>query len=633
MTYAIQAIAGTAIALGAFVSVYWRKVKRVFVKELNINKKSSNYESDDLYYKKPDGSTQYCLRQDSNEKVSVQSVDTSKKGIKDFIPVFIPAIALSLALSFMLMAYAPFQLYFNNIYEFWFDFKMMLFPHFAAAVLFFFVFLGFFIISYIVYDKFYEVLVFFVLFVFIGLYIQGNFMAGHLPPMDGTTIDWSIYAPDTKLSILFWGVLLIALVLLIRFLTPRFIKKMIPFVCAVLSMVMIVTCIATGIGNDGLKEKENYVTLTNGEFELGKEKNLVILMFDALDSMTFRTILETHPEYSDVFEDFTYYPNTLGAYPYTEYAVPFILTGKWNENTEDFRTFETSAMDESPLFRKLENQGFDMKLYESELVYDSENRRRFSNVVDSGFSFSSQKEYLRRMNSLVMFQYLPYFMKSMVTPLFDFTSIRTLEGDNSIVNFYLSNKQFYDDLQKNGISSADETKTFKFIHLDGAHVPFRYDENVNLIDEGKGTYPEMVKCCVTIMNEYLQSMKDVGLYDNTAIVIMADHGYGYREGDSIGNLDRANPFLMIKGVKESHVFTTDEAPISYEDLQEAYSRLLDEQTGNDIFDWKGGDNRTRKYLNYAYTKEYEIEEFFTDSYATDVFSMTPSGRKYILPDH
>ena len=139
MTYAIQAIAGTAIALGAFVSVYWRKVKRIFVKELNINKKSLNYESDDLYYKKPDGSTQYCLRQDSNEKVSVQSVDTSKKGIKDFIPVFIPAIALSLALSFMLMAYAPFQLYFNNIYEFWFDFKMMLFPHFAATVLFFFV--------------------------------------------------------------------------------------------------------------------------------------------------------------------------------------------------------------------------------------------------------------------------------------------------------------------------------------------------------------------------------------------------------------------------------------------------------------------------------------------------------------
>ena len=35
MTYAIQAIAGTAIALGTFVSVYWRKIRKLFIKEFN----------------------------------------------------------------------------------------------------------------------------------------------------------------------------------------------------------------------------------------------------------------------------------------------------------------------------------------------------------------------------------------------------------------------------------------------------------------------------------------------------------------------------------------------------------------------------------------------------------------------
>ena len=124
---------------------------------------------------------------------------------------------------------------------------------------------------------------------------------------------------------------------------------------------------------------EKYVTFTDGELELGEGKNFVILMFDALDSHTFRSILNSHPEYNETFEDFTYYPNTLGAYPYTEYSVPFILTGKWNENTENFRTFETRAMDESPLFKKLEDQGYDMCLYEDDLVYDNENRKRFSN--------------------------------------------------------------------------------------------------------------------------------------------------------------------------------------------------------------------------------------------------------------
>ena len=632
MTYAIQAIAGTAIALGTFFSVYWRKVRKVFVKELNISK-GKNYESNNLFYNKPDGTIQHYLNQESVKHEPEIHEKNEKKSFKDILITFLPAFALSLSISFMLMAYAPFQLFFNNLYEFWFDFKMMLFPHFAATVLLFLALFALFVISYVIYDKFYEVLVFFALYVFIGLYIQGNFMSGHLPPMDGTTIDWTQYSGDIRLSWIFWGVLLIVIVLFVRFLTPAVSKKVIPYICAVLSLVMIVTCITAGVGNGGFKSKDDYVTLTTGELELGENKNFVILMFDALDSQTFRTILNQHPEYNDVFEDFTYYPNTLAAYPFTEYSVPFVLTGKWNENTEDFRAFETRAMDESPLFTKLEESGYDMSLYESELVYDSDNCKRFSNITDSGFAFYSRRKYLERMNTLVMFQYLPFFMKQMVKPRFDFNSLRAIKEDGvSIVDFYLSNKQLYTDLQENGIRRADEERTFKFIHVDGAHVPFQYDKDVNVIDEEKGTYPEMIECCVTITNAYLQAMKDAGLYDNTAVIIMADHGYGYREGETISLLDRANPFLMVKGVGENHEFKIDEAPISYEDLQEAYARLLDGKTGNEVFDWKAGDKRTRRYLNYAFTKEYYIEEYFTDGYADDVFAMIPSGKTFILAD-
>ena len=631
MTYAIQAIAGTAIALGTFVSVYWRKIKKIFVNEFNASNRKNN-ESDDLFFKEKDGTVRHSLDKDHAEQVPGTNKVSQKKGFKDILITLIPAFALSLAISFMLMAYAPFQLYFNNVYEFWFDFKLMLVPHAAATVLLFIVLFAVFVISYLLYDKFYDVLVFFAFFVFVGLYIQGNFMSGHLPPMDGTTIDWSLYQNDIRLSWIFWILLLAIVVLLIRFITPRMVKRLIPAVCAVLAVVMIVTCFTAGIANDGFKEKDHYVALTNRELELGEDTNFVILMMDALDSRTFRKMLETHPEYNDIFKDFTYYPNTLAAYPFTEYAVPQILTGIWNENTEDFRTFETKAMDESPLFKKLEDQGYDMCLYEDDLVYDSENRKRFTNVVDSGFNFYSRRKYLEQMNGLVLFQYLPYFMKHMTEVNNDFNSTRPVEinGDR-IVNFWRANLQFYGELKEHGITRAADGKTFKFIHLDGAHVPFWYDKDVNLIDEKTGTYPGMVECCVTIMNAYLQAMKDAGLYDNTTVILMADHGYGYREGEeTIGLLDRANPFLMIKGIGENHDFVIDEAPISYDDLQEAFSRLLDGKTGNAIFDWKAGDKRTRRYLKYEYTKENHITEYFTDGYANDVFAMKASGEEFNL---
>ena len=138
---------------------------------------------------------------------------------------------------------------------------------------------------------------------------------------------------------------------------------------------------------------------------------------------------------------------------------------------------------------------------------------------------------------------------------------------------------------------------------------------------------------MTIMNAYLESMKDAGLYDNTVVILMADHGYGYQEKETIPLLNRCNPFLMIKGIGEHHEFTIDEAPISYEDLQEAYSRLLDGKTGNEVFDWRAGDKRTRRYLKYQYTKEEHIEEYFTDGYASDVYAMVPSGKEFNLAGH
>ena len=106
-------------------------------------------------------------------------------------------------------------------------YDMLLVPHIATTVLLFIALFAVFVISYLLYDKFYDVLVFFAFFVFVGLYIQGSFMSGHLPPMDGSTIDWSLYQNDIRLSWIFWIILLVIIVLLVRVLTPRMTKNII----------------------------------------------------------------------------------------------------------------------------------------------------------------------------------------------------------------------------------------------------------------------------------------------------------------------------------------------------------------------------------------------------------------------
>ncbi len=52
MTYAIQAIAGIAIAIGAFVTIYFRKAKKKISDKLGIDEnKNKEVESDEIVVK------------------------------------------------------------------------------------------------------------------------------------------------------------------------------------------------------------------------------------------------------------------------------------------------------------------------------------------------------------------------------------------------------------------------------------------------------------------------------------------------------------------------------------------------------------------------------------------------------
>ena len=53
MTYVIQAVTGVAIAIGAFVGIYWRRARKKINKKLNIDEnRSKEVESDEIIIEK-----------------------------------------------------------------------------------------------------------------------------------------------------------------------------------------------------------------------------------------------------------------------------------------------------------------------------------------------------------------------------------------------------------------------------------------------------------------------------------------------------------------------------------------------------------------------------------------------------
>jgi phosphoglycerol transferase MdoB-like AlkP superfamily enzyme len=71
---------------------------------------------------------------------------------------------------------------------------------------------------------------------------------------------------------------------------------------------------------------------------------------------------------------------------------------------------------------------------------------------------------------------------------------------------------------------------FKYYHLYGAHQPLNVNENLEFTGESfpftRENYVNQVTAVLKATAEFLDLMKSSGIYDESMIVIIGDHGKG-----------------------------------------------------------------------------------------------------------
>ena len=540
-------------------------------------------------------------------------------------------IIISFFASFMICIFAPIDLYMTNGREFWFDLKTML-PVLVAmfAIAFCLNAAGYCLVR-IISEKLYyaaEVLEFGLLVI---LYIQGNYFAGHLPSIDGSAINWSDYKSDTLHS---WIIItaVFALLLIGHFFLKQFRQERVMYylslgICLMLAVTIVVEC----IGSREFIVKNLSVSVTDdGLFEMSDDKNVIVLLLDWSDSQDYEDIIFSRDEYQTVFDDFIFYRNAMGMYPFTVFSIPFILTGNRYEGQDDFTSYYRTSVAEAPAFKALEEDGYQLSLYETNFIYDDASIERFANLKGIPQAISSCPLFAKYIVKLVGFRYVPFFLKKYsILRLDDFDLLKTNVG--SYDTFLWDDIGFYNNVNSRTIEKTDQ-KCFKFIHLEGAHPSFHLKGNMENMTEDeypsrKDAYRAEVEAMVVMVNAYLKKLKEYGVYDNSAIIVMGDHGYNWNGDD--GN-NGANPIFFVKGVGEKHPFQVSDAPISYYDLQDAYIRLKDGKTGEDVFDYKEGDDRERTFL---WMEEWSslvqpLVEYKTAGHVRDTASFEKSGNVF-----
>lgn len=531
---------------------------------------------------------------------------------------------LSVVTCFMFFLYAPIELLFTNQDEFWFDLYILL----PIMLVVFMVMLTVSISLFLIVNAYgwgvkYRAFLLLYFVSFLCSYIQGNWLAGGLPSLDGNPIDWTLYSAERIKSIILW-ISVSAFVTFLYFkLKEVYFRKLISTVSVCMLLMFLTTLLTLALQNDGFSKKSTLAVTSKNLFEMSEDTNFIILVLDATDAMRMEDMLDSHSAYRDIFQDFTFYDNMVGAYPFTKHSVPYILTGQWFEHETTFDVYEAAAYKASPFLATLEEAGYRMSLYTSEVLLKDYGKERFDNILPGKRGVTDAWAFARWQMLMTAFKYAPYDIKRLtfINP----NAFRTLKiAPEEAPLFSTSNKSFYEDVLEKELSYTDQ-KCFKFIHIDGAHVPYVYDENVNEIEDA--TYESSLQACLTITKTYLNLLKDNGVYDNSVIIIMADHGYN----DGMHNIDavmRQNPIFFVKGVNEHHDPAISHAPVSFEDLQEAYQRLLSGKGSAEIFDWREGDNRERRFLVYEYKKDDPMTEYIQPGNARDTNLMYPSGNVY-----
>ena len=537
----------------------------------------------------------------------------------------------ALASAFMFTVFAPLDAYFSNESEFWFRLTQLL-P--VVVVCFAASFLILFAIAEVLYrcigqKKSGWIVFTFFLNILLYFYVQGNFIPRHYGVLNGVSIDFDRHPVYAWASIV-----LIAGTLVVSLFSIFVIKEKIyafgRFVCAVLLGLQLVTLCFSYYKKHILNAPvRSEVVVTNRDLlTLGQEENIIFFILDTFDGEDMEDLFfreHYNGYYQEMFEDFTYYQDTTSMYPTTKGALPYLLTGVPYLNQETYADYIRRAYGETDLYDVLAQEGIQVSVYTDNSDFLDPDCAKYTNVEHGRYRIGSNVEFAKEMYSLVAFNYMPHQLKRFFfVDTEDFGALQaTAEGDSA---FSWDVQDFYNKLTTERLQKGDAAKWMHVYHLAGIHLPYTFDGNLhseadriyNVIDEAEGN--------CTMVGEYLDQLRELGLYDSATIIVTADHGnYGHGQ----------YPIFFVKNAGEHHPFKISSAKNSHANMM----KLLKDVAQGKTFDEEAvracnPEESPRRFYYYSWDDGWEdlylpeIAEMEQDGIAIEDSALTETGVRY-----
>ena len=498
-------------------------------------------------------------------------------------------------------------------------------------------------------------------------YLQALVLNVGLPLADGGTIVWADHMFMQVVSTIVWvAVMALAIILALRN------RKRAQGVIAIGGVFLLVVQFigvaslfimppAPSEGQGGLDDiagdlvQKTEIVMTEDQlFTVNSNSNVIVFVLDTYDYAYLRRDLGMNPSLLSELTGFTNYANCTGSMIPTRFAIPQMLTGEMPHYDEKFSTYKAQRYARSTFLQDIQDAGYSIGLYTDSLTIgalsDEEQYEITSKTVNMHSLDNDTMSYtgvLEAMWYMALYRDILWPLKWVFWYYTDEINAMMVVYDADAAPeqtvYVIDDGRYYNRLCSIGLSleEGDYNGAFRFIHLLGAHYPFSYDEHMNYLGTDQSNVFKQSQGIIWVMNEYIHQLKELGVYEQSTIIITADHGYWTLTTDPIE--ETSTPIMFIKPAQSAELdakpIMLSEKPVSQLDIQatvlDAMGQDYSKYTEKDAFEGYSilrdiDPERVRYYVttDSEGLQEVAFREYVIDGDALNFDNWSETGRTW-----
>lgn len=369
------------------------------------------------------------------------------------------------------------------------------------------------------------------------LVLQQSFFIGGFGPVDGTKFDFQGIWLRSFAELVVWALVLGGSFLFVRRLAHN---------AVFVALLLVAWTALSGWHAISRVQRLEAREQNSGPaaFALSKQRNVVFWISDALQGDVTANILSKSPELQKSLQGFTYYPDATSHYKFTLFSFPTILTGRIGDGNLSAVEQVAAARKGDNLSRRLKTAGFDVNMVSThEYCAAFETCDFYWSLVPMPDADLKAKASLI---NLALFRVTPGLLKRFVFDGVNGVGIYLLGGYSGDLRRRMlgqlgpQNDVYFFNRMNERLTSLASRPTFKVFHSRTAHAPFmlRPDCSVGEMSETKDAIVEQSRCQVSMFLAFVDRLKALGVYENTTIFWVSDHGarvaFGRANGEKLG---------------------------------------------------------------------------------------------------